>query len=410
MGVFATADGVGRPAERDGGRRGMRMVKGVYFRGNARLPGAGGRAARVAALPAKDWAMLAYIAGDNNLSAAGLEDIAEMCETGAAGDVHAAVQIDTEGEFDGVVRYEVTEKDATGKAHRKVIERLPELDSGDPAVLSASLRWGLARYPAGRRLVVVWNHGSGFRSARRDIAYDDLGGSLDMPEIVGAMTAAGVGPAAPLDILGFDACLMCMAEIVWCLRDTTRFIVGSQQTEPGDGWPYERVLASLRGNPTAKGVASAIVKAYISDYKSRGEVGVTQSAVDTSKIAAVITRLGALGAALRAALPGAHHAIATARAETQAYEYNDYVDAVDLATRVAKSLPACGPAAKALAKAVAAAVVAQGSYGAAVAASHGLSMWFPADRSIYLAHRATYRALGFPASWAWPDFLDRYHA
>jgi hypothetical protein len=384
------------------------MVKGVFRRGESRLPTAS--TPKAPALPTKHWSMLAYIAGDNNLSDAGLEDIQEMCETGAGPDVHAAVQIDTEGEFDGVVRYEITSPDPTGEAHRKVISRLPELDSGDPAVLSASLRWGLQRYPAGRRLVVVWNHGSGFRSARRDIAYDDLGGSLDMPEIVGAMKAAGITSAKPLDILGFDACLMCMAEVVYCLRGTTRWIVGSQQTEPGDGWPYDRVLDALRGNPTPRKVASAIVRTYLADYRTRGEEGVTQSAIDTSKIVPVITTLGAFGAALRAALPGQRHAIATARASTQAYEYNDYVDAVDAARRLAAAVPSTGAAAVALRAAVSAAVVASGSFGTAVENSYGLSVWFPADRAIYLAHRAKYLALGFPAGWAWVDFLDRYHA
>ena len=37
-------------------------------------------ARRRTSLPEKPWAMLAYIAGDNNLSDAGLEDIQEMCD------------------------------------------------------------------------------------------------------------------------------------------------------------------------------------------------------------------------------------------------------------------------------------------------------------------------------------------
>ena len=72
-------------------------------------------------LPKKPWAFLAYIAGDNDLSDAGLEDIREMCDVGSSSVVHAAVQIDTAGAFDGVVRYEITPpgSDGRGPPHRR---------------------------------------------------------------------------------------------------------------------------------------------------------------------------------------------------------------------------------------------------------------------------------------------------
>ncbi|MDP6346441.1 MAG: hypothetical protein QF491_23085, partial [Alphaproteobacteria bacterium] len=80
----------------------------------------------------KPWALLVYIAGDNNLSDAGLEDIREMCQVGASENTHVGVEIDTEGEHTGSIRYEITEPDWMGEAHRTVIQRLPERDSGDP--------------------------------------------------------------------------------------------------------------------------------------------------------------------------------------------------------------------------------------------------------------------------------------
>ncbi len=75
------------------------------------------------------WGFLIYIAGDNNLSDAGLEDIQELCDEGSSDHVHVGVEIDTYGEHTGSIRYEITEPDWTGKAHRTVIQRLPEKDS-----------------------------------------------------------------------------------------------------------------------------------------------------------------------------------------------------------------------------------------------------------------------------------------
>lgn len=58
--------------------------------------------------PAKAWGLYTYIAGDNNLSDAGLEDIEEMQQAGASKGTYVAVQIDTEGEHTGSIRYEVS--------------------------------------------------------------------------------------------------------------------------------------------------------------------------------------------------------------------------------------------------------------------------------------------------------------
>ncbi|MCP4431872.1 MAG: hypothetical protein GY806_12900, partial [Gammaproteobacteria bacterium] len=110
-----------------------------------------------------------YIAGDNNLSDSGLKDIREMCHEGSAPSLHVGVEIDTYGEHTGSIRYEITEPDWTGTSHRKVIERLREKDTGDPTTLRDFLNWGFGRYKANSRLVVVWNHGTGFRSVRRNI-------------------------------------------------------------------------------------------------------------------------------------------------------------------------------------------------------------------------------------------------
>jgi Clostripain family len=151
---------------------------------------------------------------------------------------------------------------------------------------------------------VVWNHGAGFRTARRDIAYDDYGSSLDMTELQRALRRAGLGSRNKLAILGFDACLMSMLEIVYQLRNETHFIVGSQQTEPGDGWPYDQVLGARNGAPTPERMAREIVRVYMKECRKVGDSNVTQSAVRTDRAEAAVRAWSQLGEALAAALPG----------------------------------------------------------------------------------------------------------
>jgi hypothetical protein len=363
----------------------------------------------------KPWGFLAYIAGDNNLSDAGLEDIQEMCDVGSSSAVHAAVQIDTKGAFDGVVRYEISPPDPTGVAHRIVIERLAELDSGDADTLRDSLRWGFTRYPARKRVVVVWNHGAGFRTRlpRRDIAYDDSGTDLDMNEIDGVFDDLGIGPKNRISILGFDACLVNMIEIAHHLRRRTEYIVGSEQTEPGDGWPYENVLAILNQNLSAATTARKIVSTYIQSYRKAGEQNVTQSAVDTSATEAAMAALSKLGTALATAVPSSLTTVRMIRTQVQSYEYADYVDLGHLCSLLGKSISAKAvkTTAAATSSQVKAAVTANGKYGPGVANSSGLSVWFPAERQLYLNFRAKYVALDFYNRYkGWVSFLDAYHS
>jgi hypothetical protein len=182
----------------------------------------------------KPWAMYTYIAGDKDLSEYGPIDIQEMEQAGASKDAHVATQIDTEGEFSGSVRYEFSEPDFEGKSQRTVIQRLVEQNTGAPGHLVQFAKWAAQRYPAQNRLLVVWNHGAGFmHTPTKDIAHDDSsqGDALTMAELRGALERPGFGKAlGKLQILGFDACLMNMLEVVYELTDLTELVVGSQQT------------------------------------------------------------------------------------------------------------------------------------------------------------------------------------
>lgn len=367
---------------------------------------------RARSLPAKQWMMLAYIAGDNNLSDNGLEDIQEMCDVGASSGTHVGVQIDTEGEHDGAIRYEISAPDPTGDAHRVVIERLDEPDSGNPEVLYEFLRWGLRRYPARRRLVVVWNHGAGFRTARRDIAFDDYGSSLDMTELQRALRRAGLGSRNKLAILGFDACLMSMLEIVYQLRNETEFIVGSQQTEPGDGWPYDQVLKAMNGRPSAEQMARQIVLRYMRACRAVGDSNVTQSAVATRRVEPAVRAWSQLGDALAAAVAAEGPAIRRVRSLVQAYEFPDYVDAVHAARLFRRLMKSATVRARARAfeSAVRRCVIVSRRDGGAVRESHGLTVWFPPDRRQYLEYRAKYTAMDFSERYpGWVRFQDALH-
>jgi hypothetical protein len=358
------------------------------------------------------WALLIYIAGDNNLSDAGLEDIQEMCNEGASQDIHVGVELDTYGEHTGSIRYEITEPDWSGQAFRTVIQRLPEKDTGDPETLKRFLRWGIRRYPADHRLLVVWNHGAGFRSIRRDIAYDDFGSSLDMPEIETALKRAGITPKNKIQIIGFDACLMNMLEIVHHFHDQVEIVVGSQQTEPGDGWPYDKVLKQAKIAETPVELARGIVQEYLGSYRHSGIENVTQSAIKTVATPSIITAVDHLGKLLVANIKDIRDTICKIRINAQTFQMADYVDLIHLARLITQNITdtQIKSTANMVISATESSIIANASYGAAVKNAHGLSIWFPAASALYLNYRAKYMELKCnSSSFGWREFLDTYH-
>jgi hypothetical protein len=368
-------------------------------------------------LPKKPWALIAYIAGDNDLSDDGLEDVEEMSQEGTDKTAYAGVEIDTIGEHDGSIRYEICEPDATGEPHRMVIERLKERNTGDPRTLVAFLEWGLGRFTATNRVVVVWGHGTGFRTPRRDVAGDDSAGggpkaSLSIPDLERALGNAGIGADrqfGKMRVLGFDACLMAMLEIAHHLRDQVEFLVGSQELEPGQGWPYDRVLAHLKGKPTPRALAEAIVLEYVKSYRRSGETGITQSAIDTAKTPAVVRALHDLGAVLTKSMAQHPQPIIHARVKTLSFAHGNYVDLIDMADNLTKFVkdPKVKTCAARLKGAADAAIVLSKVGGKDMAKAHGMSVWYPSAYADFTENRAKYLALHInDERREWVDFLD----
>lgn len=415
-----------------------------------------------------DWTVLVYLAGDNNLDGAGVVDLLEMKRVGSSDRVHVIAQFDRAGVKQATKRYRLRRG---SKLAADVLEELGETNTGDPKVLREFLSWGVKRYPAGHYLVVLWNHGSGWddsnlyaghgdyfsgdappiahkgvaigaggkgraiplaqaraavRRARRAlfgttvkrmvnsraIAFDDQAKDfLDNIEMKRVVRDIGRLIGRPIDILGFDACLMSMLEVAYQVKGSAAFAVGSQEEEPNEGWPYDRVLKSLAADPTMSPaeLSGTIVRHYLASYGANA--GVTFSATDLGRVDAVATAVDRLGAALTAALADApaREALSLVRGRVQEYSapYDDYVDLVDLCDGLAKLMPRpdVAVAGRQVKAAVAAMVPASGAKGAGVARSHGSSIYFPKRRVCSL-----YASLDFAKKSAWTKFIGAYVA
>jgi hypothetical protein len=76
-------------------------------------------------------------------------------------------------------------------------------------------------------------------NAARNILSDDMTrNSVDMVELGKALRESGFYGSIKIEVLGFDACLMNMLEVAYEMSSYAKFIVGSEELEPGKGWPY----------------------------------------------------------------------------------------------------------------------------------------------------------------------------
>jgi hypothetical protein len=135
----------------------------------------------------------------------------------------------------------------------------------------------------------------------------------------------------PIDVLGFDACKMAMAEICYEVRESVSIVVGSDEQVPKESWPYERLLRDLARFPgmNASTLSTLIVSRYVEKYKVPGKNDrVSLSAMNLSgsdELAAATRRLVQAFEAVAGELPGKRR-IFRARDASRTADDTSYID------------------------------------------------------------------------------------
>lgn len=412
----------------------------------------------------KKWTVMVYMAGDNNLEEFGYGDIGEMKKAGSTDDVNILVEFDCAGSAMETRRYYVTKG---GNPDKDIVQKLGETNTGDPQVLLDFIKWSARNYPAEHYLLVLWNHGAGwddtniYRAVRnqlrlnvmrkasiaitargkaratipadqlravtgrrfrralfmttiekglqeRAIAFDDQAKDfLDNIETKKILKEAKTILKQKIDILGMDACLMSMGEVVWQVRESVDVTVGSEEVEPGQGWPYDTILADLVRKPSMspQELSSVIVKRYVASYGASSNV--TQSAVDVAQSAALVTAVDRLARVLSANLANSEVKIAIfeSRNQVQSYATPEYIDLKDFCQLLMQNSSHAGmtAACKEVIAALGKTVIANNKKGPRVANSHGVSIYFPTRTISNL-----YTKLDFARKTRWDNMLKAY--
>lgn len=359
------------------------------------------------------WTFMVFMAGDNNLDAAALRDLTEMAQAGSTPEVNIIAQLDRAGD-NPTQRFYITK----GGGYKKdVIATIPETNTGDPAVLTDFLNWGIQNYPAEHYFLILWNHGNGWwedERKKKGIAFDDSQGDyLNNAELTSVLDAFRLQTGKKLDILGMDACLMTMVEVAHELKDNVQFMVGSEIEEPFEGWPYHTILKYLIKYPNVSpgALAGQVTQLYAKSYINTAE-DVTQSAIDLARIDLIASKLHDLSKALlEHHNPTAAYELASAAWRlTPKFYANMYLDLYSFVSNLKKK--GTGDI-KAKATALLAAlaiggtktIIANNVHGSFGKKMKGLSIYFPPSNV-----NTAYYELNFSKNNLWAEFLKKYHA
>jgi hypothetical protein len=324
--------------------------------------GLAGSGVRADGVSDREWTVMVYMNAKNNLEPFALSNFHSMAAVGSTPNVSVVAQLgrpssfrytNEDGNWSGVYRFLVKQgsKPRPEQALIDVAKSGDSTDMGSPLALRQFIQWSKKTYPAKRYMLVIWNHGQGWRfqlaandavkrqtvrvalpkheedkvppstpavGGYRAVSSDDDTGKIlynrEVQEVI-----SGEFAQSKLDLLGYDACLMAMLETAYGVVPSVNVMVGSQELEPGNGWRYATWLDKLVAKPgmDAEELSKAVVESYHQQYGD--ELLTTLSAVRLSSVTEVAKRLSDFSDAVQKAGNSELQALRAARANVLAY-------------------------------------------------------------------------------------------
>lgn len=367
----------------------------------------------------KEWNFLVYLNGVNSLDSFGADNLNQMEEVGSSNKMNIIVEWGSLAN-PNVSRLLIKKDNNTKKVTSPIVQNLGGADMGDWKELVRFVDWSNQNYPAKHYFIVVWDHGSGWHVARanssgpnnhiQDISWDDrTGHNFSTEQLAQAMTEASKIIGHKVDVYASDACLMGMAEVASQMQDSVQYYAGSQDVEPGPGWPYSSFLSQWSAkidSLSAKDVAVLLSKSYGKAYNGGiyGTEPVTMSAYDMSYMSAYEQAVKAVGQDL-SNLNTADLAKASQAADkTKYFTLEDYKDSLDFLNQ----LEAAGVKKSSFANLRAA----QKNFVLSNDQNQdqftwGVSIWLPTDLQDYKTYVQRYEGLTFAQNSNWGAFLKR---
>ena len=303
-----------------------------------------------------EWAIYWYLCGSDLETDAGCatDDLIELLEVQLPDNVNVIIQTGGAYEWQNdLMDSSKLQRWLYSQDGLELIDEEPRANMGDAQTLYEFLDFANTHFPANKVAVTFWNHGGGSVSGA---AFDEVYGndSLTLDEMYlafdGAFGADKENPA--LELVGFDTCLMATVDVAATFQSFAKYLVASEEWEPGNGWLYSGWLYELANDPSMDGddLGIAICNTYYEGCEAVGTADqTTLSLTDLTKLDGLLEAYEAFGEeALIAAAkdPGFFADLGRAAMQSENYGgntreqgYTNMVDLGHLARQTAWMLP-----------------------------------------------------------------------
>jgi hypothetical protein len=295
---------------------------------------------------------MVYMNGKNNLEDAALANFQQMAQVASSDKVNIVAELGrpvtkhsgAAGSWGGVMRFYIGQPNMQPLPTEAINPDdtvVRNADMGSPTTLDDFVSWAKSNYRAKKYLLIIWNHGQGWRlelqyanvlamrasaprtnrmalnqltstsnvgrspSAKtpkqsllggyRSVSFDDDTGNFLFNRDIESVLQRN-----PVDVIGFDACLMSMVESAYAFRNVAKVFVGSEELVPNDGWPYDSWLSALEASPEMDPptLGATLVDSYANHYGNNGNA--TLSAIDLTQLPSFVTALNSFAVLAKA--------------------------------------------------------------------------------------------------------------
>ena len=261
-----------------------------------------GIAVPTATAAAYDWVIYWYLCGSDleTDNAAATMDLYEAFDVELPDNVKIVIQTGgAEQWHNDFVDEEYTYRLTYTSEGLAIEDALPVENMGEQNTLVDFLTYCETEHPGARKGFVFWDHGGGHVGGIcNDQNFDD--DSLSLAEVyTGLREVYEENPEAPpLELVGFDACLMATLETATTFRGIANYFVASEEVEPGVGWAYEGIMGALVADQSMDGaeLGKVICDTYYQGCEDNGlEQEITLSCIDVNKLTPLVHAVNNMG-------------------------------------------------------------------------------------------------------------------
>ena len=170
----------------------------------------------------------------------------------------------------------------------KLVKSLESTSMGMEKTLTTFINYVTDITKSNNYSLILWDHGGGpIGGYGYDEVHNDM---MYLDELYSSLKNTKFNSNNKLEFIGFDACLMANIEIASYLSNFSKYLIASEEIEPGSGWDYETFSNISR--LSTENLGKKIIDRYAEQAKYAFNIdGFTLSLIKLDRIPKVVDKL-----------------------------------------------------------------------------------------------------------------------